>query len=345
MQPLVSVIVPVYNTEKYLKYCVDSILNQTYKNIEVILVDDGSTDSSAVLCDEYKEIDNRIKVIHKENGGLSSSRKTGVENLTGEYAIIVDSDDWIDDDLIEKCVGVFERNDVDCVLYSYVKEYPNNPIPVSLLKKEGEYSSNFIIRRIIGIVGEELQSPETLDTLTSSCMKMYKTNLLKNAEFFDTKYVGSCEDGLLNIYALKDSSKCFYIDKQFYHYRKHSGETLTTFYRDNFFKKWKNLFFELRNYIQKNNLSGEYIEALDNRIALSMIGLGLNEILNPNRKQIKSSIKAYLNDSEVSSALKVFDISKLPIKWKVFVFCCKHKLIICLITLLKIMNFLKRKGS
>ena len=97
---LISIIVPVYNVEKYLKKCVDSIVNQTYKNLEIILVDDGATDSSGEICDELEKLDNRIKVYHKENGGLSDARNYGVARATGSYIGFVDSDDYIDAEMI-----------------------------------------------------------------------------------------------------------------------------------------------------------------------------------------------------------------------------------------------------
>ncbi|MEE1125885.1 MAG: glycosyltransferase [Acutalibacteraceae bacterium] len=98
--PLISVIVPIYNVEDYLRRCVDSIINQSYKNLEIILVDDGSPDNSPKICDEYIEKDNRIKVVHKKNGGLSDARNAGMEVATGEYVSFIDSDDWIDVDFI-----------------------------------------------------------------------------------------------------------------------------------------------------------------------------------------------------------------------------------------------------
>ncbi len=99
---MVSIIVPVYNVEKYLSRCVDSVLNQTYKNLEIILVDDGSKDGSPQICDGYKNKDSRIKVIHKQNGGLSSARNAGLDVAKGDYVAFVDSDDWIETDFIER---------------------------------------------------------------------------------------------------------------------------------------------------------------------------------------------------------------------------------------------------
>ena len=108
----VSVIVPVYNVEKYLDECVNSIINQSYSNLEIILVDDGSSDTSGQKCDTYKAVDNRIKVIHKKNGGLSDARNVGIEIATGEYISFIDSDDYVSEIFIESLVN--KVNNTDC---------------------------------------------------------------------------------------------------------------------------------------------------------------------------------------------------------------------------------------
>lgn len=100
-EPLISVLLPIYNVEKYLEKCMDSLLNQTYKNLEIIMIDDGATDSCPNMCDSYKEMDNRIKVYHKKNGGLSDARNYGIERATGEYITYVDPDDYVDSDYID----------------------------------------------------------------------------------------------------------------------------------------------------------------------------------------------------------------------------------------------------
>ena len=106
MNELISVIVPVYKVEPYLRRCIDSIISQTYHNLEIILVDDGSPDGCPEICDEYAERDSRIKVIHKKNGGLSDARNVGLGSSSGKYVTFVDSDDWIDNDLIETVMSL-----------------------------------------------------------------------------------------------------------------------------------------------------------------------------------------------------------------------------------------------
>ncbi len=123
---LVSIVVPIYNVEQYLEKCVESICRQTYENLEIILVNDGSPDQCGQMCEEYAKKDNRIKVIHKKNGGLSDARNSGVKLATGKYLLFVDSDDYIAKDLVEKTVTVAEKNNCDMVLYDYYYVEPDN---------------------------------------------------------------------------------------------------------------------------------------------------------------------------------------------------------------------------
>ena len=120
---LISVIVPIYNVEKYLSRALDSILAQTYHNWEAILVDDGSTDKSGSIADEYAQKDERFKVIHKENGGLSDARNVGMEHVTGEYLLFLDSDDFLHPQLMELCIQAAQRDSSDLVAFTYDRVY------------------------------------------------------------------------------------------------------------------------------------------------------------------------------------------------------------------------------
>ena len=130
MQKLISVIVPVYNVEKYLEKCVKSIIGQTYKNLEIILVDDGSTDSSGKMCDEISKTDDRIKVIHKKNGGLSDARNAALKIAKGDYFGFVDSDDYIATDMFETLCNLLENNNSDISIVSYYEIYNDKLIGV-----------------------------------------------------------------------------------------------------------------------------------------------------------------------------------------------------------------------
>ena len=122
MNDLISIIVPVYNVDKYLNKCIDSIVNQTYKNLEIILINDGSTDNSGKICDEYANKDNRIKVIHKANGGISDARNKGLNIAKGEYIAFLDSDDCVEYDYIESLAKYADINTIVCCGYKRIKE-------------------------------------------------------------------------------------------------------------------------------------------------------------------------------------------------------------------------------
>lgn len=120
MTPFVSIIVPIYKVEPYLRRCLDSIVNQTYTNLEIILVDDGSPDGCPAICDEYAAKDNRIVVIHKENGGLSDARNAGLDICKGEYVYFVDSDDWIENNAIETLCNILVTHNAEIVIGNYI---------------------------------------------------------------------------------------------------------------------------------------------------------------------------------------------------------------------------------
>ena len=141
--PLVTVIVPVYKVEPYLRRCLDSIVNQTYKNLEIILIDDGSPDNCGVICDEYAENDKRIKVIHKENGGVSRARNEGINVARGEYIAFVDSDDYIEPDLVEKSCIAVEKSGSDFLKFGIYEEYYKSN--GELLSREEVTPDNFIV--------------------------------------------------------------------------------------------------------------------------------------------------------------------------------------------------------
>ena len=134
VNPKISVIVPVYNTEKYLKRCIDSILAQSYSDFELLLIDDGSTDASPAICDEYATNDSRVRVFHKPNGGVSSARNLGLDNARGEWIAFVDSDDWIESEMLYLFISKAEKTDSDivfcnhkCIMVNVSYKYSKSP--------------------------------------------------------------------------------------------------------------------------------------------------------------------------------------------------------------------------
>lgn len=173
MNDLVSIIVPVYNVEKYLNACMISILNQTYANIEIILIDDGSKDNSGVMCDEYANIDSRVKVIHKKNGGLSDARNTGILKTNGKYIMFIDSDDVVASNYVEYLYTLLIENNADIAICDVVHCYPNKKIAF-----EQETSRRvFMPEEAI----EEMLYQKNI--LVSACGKIYKRKLFDRIFF------------------------------------------------------------------------------------------------------------------------------------------------------------------
>lgn len=174
-KPLISVIVPIYKVEPYLRQCLDSILAQTYKNIEVIMVDDGSPDNCGAICDEYAEKYSNFIAVHKENAGLGMARNTGMEYMTGEYVMFMDSDDYLDSDLIEILYNAIEKNGVDVSKSCGRNVYGDGRITYNMHYQDevfpGNQAAKLFLPRFMG------SAPDKKDVLAcSACACLYKSS-------------------------------------------------------------------------------------------------------------------------------------------------------------------------
>lgn len=347
MESMVSIIVPVYKTKDYLRQCIESLLSQTYRSVEIILVDDGSLDECPALCDAYASKDKRIRVIHKENGGLSSAREAGIQHAHGDYIMVVDSDDWLEPDTIADCIEVALKNEADCVMFGYVREYPSKSIPTHLFGSDFAYevfaSEEKIHRRIVGLIGDELQSPQQIDNLSTVCMKLYKTDIAIRGRIVSERIVGTSEDTIFNLYAL-DGCKISYINKCFYHYRKSNAQSITTQHKPDLAEKWDVMYSIMLEYIDGSGRANEYHTPFLNRVACGMIGLGLNEIGSTKSIWKKSQcLRAILDKPLYREAFKQLDTSYCGAKWKLFFLLCKKRWTFLLAVLLQIMNYLRSR--
>lgn len=331
-QPLISVIVPVYNVEQYLPMCLDSILNQTYRNIEVVCVDDGSPDNCGQILQKYATKDERIVVITQKNQGLSGARNTGLRYAHGEYIMFLDSDDWIEAETCEAAISAALKYDADLVMWSYTRAYNQDSKEKYMFWEnetvfEKEQVKSQLHRRICGLLGEELQHPDYANALETVWGKLYLTKQIveNNVEFVNTKEIGT-EDALFNLYVLGNIERAVYLRKCYNHYRKTNQSSLTTIYNKNLFTRWQKLFDYMEVYIQENNLPKEYKEALQNRIALSLLGLGLNIVSSDYSMRRKIALlQEILKNERYRRAYKELDFSFFPIHWKVFYGCAAHR--------------------
>lgn len=204
---MVSVIVPVYNSENYLVRCINSILSQTYTNFELILIDDGSTDSSGEICDQYLS-DNRVRVIHKQNEGVSSARNMGMCEAVGEYMVFVDSDDYVEEDYLEKIITCGEYDFVTCY---YMVD--NSDSFVSVPFEDKEYATNDILDFI----------EENYKKLTYPVCRRYRSEIIKENRLQFNVEINYSEDLLFNLQYLSYVKSARTISASLYHYEKHEG--------------------------------------------------------------------------------------------------------------------------
>ena len=224
---IVSVVVPIYNSEPFLDRCIKSVVDQSYKNIEIILVNDGSTDSSANLCDYYASIDKRIKVIHKTNGGLVSSRKTGLMHSTGDYVLYIDGDDWIETSLIEDYVNEAIKNDADLVISSHIVNLEGNEEILVNSLPAGVYHKKDLLSKIY---------PKMLYTgkfsqfgiFSYAWGKLYKRDTLLTNQLNVSEEITMGEDALCLYPTLLKSKTLVILNKPLYHYRQRADSLIKT---------------------------------------------------------------------------------------------------------------------
>ena len=257
-KPYLSIVVPVYNVEQYLEKCISSILKQSFRDFELILVDDGSSDKSGVLCDEYAKKDKRIRTIHQDNAGLSAARNTGIDAAAGEYITFVDSDDWIEPDTYEKAVGFLQRNQLEIVCFDFYTERNNKKNYRPMYDKDMVFTGNEALNEIL---------KEKIDN--SAWDKLCLKNL-----FNDLHYpVGRVfEDVALTYKVLAKASRIGYLKQPLYHYVKRKTSIIGTSFSAQ--KRWDRFLAhqERLRFAEKMNLEAyESCRALAVRQALSVL--------------------------------------------------------------------------
>ena len=219
MSPLFSVIVPIYNIEKYIEQCILSIINQTFTNFELILVDDGSPDGCPQICDEYAVSDSRIKVIHKENGGIVSARQAGVDVATGEYIVCVDGDDWINPEYLSKFVEVINQYspDVACcgAIWAYEDKETRMPPRVNL----GYYDRKRIENEIFPIL---IERDDGVYFSPSLWGKVFRREIYQQQQLVDT-IVNIGEDGACVKPCVYHSQSMYVMNDCLYYYRQNAS--------------------------------------------------------------------------------------------------------------------------
>jgi len=210
----ISIIIPVYNVESYIKKCLDSVINQTYKNLEILLIDDGSPDNCGKICDDYAKLDNRIRVFHKEHGGLSSALNVGLKNFTGDYLGFVDSDDWVEPDMYMVLYTVINTENAAVSVCSYFKDTDIQSVPMK--------NKNKILDKVIS-PKDMLLYPLKRDYYVGFCgyvwNKLYSASAIrKSGLLFDEDIKYAMDVLFYTTLVLNQKARGVYVDKPLYHY-------------------------------------------------------------------------------------------------------------------------------
>ncbi len=295
MNPLISIIVPVYNVEQYLDKCVESIVNQTYTNLEIILVDDGSSDSSPALCDKWEKSDKRVIVIHKHNGGVSSARNAALDVSRGDYIGFVDSDDYLEPDMYENLLDSIKQNKSDVAVCGF--KYKDNCF---------SFKNNAVI-----------SSPEAKIMLFNnrdfpafegySCNKLYSAKIIQSNKIrFNEKYL-ICEDTLFNFSVFDYSDKVSLVNYCGYNYQYRSSSA-----SNNSDEKLNLGILDIIEYFLNNSDSALKEEVISWSIKF-WIGKADNLIKEHNEKKLKEVIKPVLRRriNEILRCNKVSKVNKI----------------------------------
>ena len=324
--PKISIIIPIYNVEKYLDKCVQSAKNQTLRDIEIILVDDESPDGCPKMCDEYAMLDNRIKVVHKKNGGLGFARNSGLELATGEYVTFLDSDDFVDLHTYEHLYNIAKKENLDAVYYKF-KRFVNEDEAeqTGLCNEIKKYENENVKELMLDIIALEPSAKSDHKVQCSSCTAMYRFETIKknNVRFHSERELIS-EDLIFNLDFLKYANKVAFNNGTHYHYRVNPTSLTSTIRTDRIEKN--HILYE---YINKNLAFWELEKTKgQERNARFFIGnsrSSIKNILKSRSNNKKQWLKKNLSLHIWKELYQSYNWKELPLYPKVFFYlCCKR---------------------
>lgn len=289
MEEKVSIIIPVYNTSNCLEKCIDSVIKQTYRNIQIILVDDGSTDNSGAICDTYANGYERIKVVHQNNSGVSTARNRGIEAAEGKYIMFVDSDDYIDSEMVEYAVNKIEEAHADEYISGLVIEYYENG-KIKESEEKGIIAESELSRKELL---EQFEVVYSLMCVCGPCCKLYLTTVIKDNNIrFDTK-MNFGEDSNFNFTYLKYVKKVYFSQKCNYHYHREGQDSLFSRFHPDCHEVHVLVYDKMRNLMLQDKCSNEAMKRFETMYCLSLVG-GIIEYYKYRNKTTKQQRKGQI---------------------------------------------------
>ena len=320
----ISVIIPVYKVEKYIHRCVDSVINQKYKNLEILLIDDGSPDSCPQICDEYAKRDKRIKVIHQYNQGVSVARNTGLKVATGDYITFIDSDDYIDKNMYQDMMYIVEKFDVEVVMCDCVKEYSNHQEIYSHNIREGFYNLDQLRTEYYPhlLMMENVEYPPTI----SNWLLLFKNKKNKDDRPYYEKGIRFSEDLLFGARLMRQAESFYYMKgKCFYHYCMNEESATHTFALDKW-NDYKKLHSKIQEYFGNDKIYNFQMQI--DFCLLFLVYNSVSDILGTKELNVEVKTQKILNIlsyCEVRKMIKRIKIRKLDISWKQKIITCFYK--------------------
>ena len=316
MEDLITVVVPIYKLEKYLKKCIDSIIKQTYKNLEIILVDDGSPDKCPQICDEYVKKDSRIKVIHKKNGGVSSARNLGIKSANGIWIAFIDADDWIEEKYFEELIYNAKENGAEVSLCGY-NRVVNSERKEKILNSKSEIlnSKEYLIKAL---------NPQTGYGFVH--LKIIRRDIIKDVQFNQNLVVG--EDALFNVAIAPNINKAIYCNKALYNYRINS-ESVVKKFDNNYAKKYLRSMQECKKYILETYKDDkQIIQNYYNYVGFHVMLVAVNFCYHPDNKikNRRKLLKEVCNYPEFKEGIRKSNYENLSLTRKITLFTLKNKL-------------------
>lgn len=327
----VDIIVPVYNVERYLRRCIDSVLSQTFSNVRLILVDDESTDSSGRICDEYSKKDQRVYVIHKKNGGVSSARNTGMEYSLRKkdgWIYFLDSDDWIEPDTIASLVKLGQSGNPDIVMANYrpIINKSKDSVPMQL-----HYNVDEIRDILFNSLLSTRQFNPKFDYIQLQVIwnKLIKKELVQNLRFNEKIFIG--EDTIFFMELLPHCREIFYIDKKFYNYDNERSGSATRMFEDKLLSSRLNSNIVLNEIISRHYPNNKkmketlYQRSFSNLAMMSYMFLSKRNIKYSERR---ARILHYLNNEFYREVLEWQNTKKSSIRVRCELFMLNHRILI-----------------
>jgi len=333
--PKISFIVPVYGVEKYINKCVDSILGQTYRDFELILVDDGSPDNCPEICDMYAVKDKRVKVIHKKNEGVSAARNSGIEAATGEWAYFVDSDDWIEQDASENLYKDAVKYNADCVMSDCVKCYEDGKtVRIYQFSQEFFTDDSETIENIQKYMlchkFSPYYSPNTTNGYAAPWGKFVKMSILKDYNIRFNPYAkGVFDDGVYSLYVLDHVKRFYFNRKHTYNYRV-IGSSITHKFRENAMEVMKLNCELVDKFIENTCKDDSFVQAEACRRVSNFASYLSKYYFNPqsslSKEETKRRLFLDLDSWPYKEAFLIAKASNLELKHRYILFCGRAKL-------------------